>query len=294
MSPTDPVEALRQSYRAGHPIEGYRLENVLGRGGQGVVFAGRRESTGAAVAIKVMPAGVAELEGDRCRWLAELQHPHLVALLDRGAEGPIGWVVFAHGGDRTFADLLRQPVEDRHLGPRLLAGIAEALHCLHRHGVTHRDVKPANILVRGEHARLADFGLLAADPASGGPGGGLPAGTPAFAAPETVGGAEPGPPADVYGIGRCLEEWEETLTRRSLPRLPGATEWVARCTARLPADRPSAGLLAEGLRAMGRGQPSGGRGPGTMPALAPRTPRWRPVTPRPAPRPVRFLRSDPL
>src|SRR4029079_13736809 len=85
--------------------------------------------------------------------------------------------------------------------PPLLTTIAGGLASLHARGFIHRDVKPHNILLCASGAKLADFGLARAQDTTRLTAAGTGAGTLAYLAPELLGGADPGPAADVYGLG---------------------------------------------------------------------------------------------
>ncbi len=144
----------------------YEVLGELARGGQGLVWRARQRSTGRDVAVKVLHAG-ADSTRERLRFereieaVASLNHPHVVAVFDRG--------VSADGRAFVVMELVHGVPFDRWLeqGPRTLRErlavfekICAAVAYAHRHGVIHRDLKPANVLVddAGE-PRVLDFGL---------------------------------------------------------------------------------------------------------------------------------------
>src|SRR6266542_869228 len=180
--------------QAGGRLGPYRLEELLGEGGVGVVFKAVHEPDGAVVALKVLRP---ELSGDETyrrrferegRVASELSHPHLVPVLDAG---------------RTLAELLDEdgPLA---LSPllRTATEIAGALDRLHREGLVHRDVKPSNIVVDDAGSLfLTDFGLAKGDAATVLTEPGHIVGTLDYLAPEVIKGHQAGPPADIYALG---------------------------------------------------------------------------------------------
>ena len=182
----------------------------VGQGGFGVVYRCAQVTLGRVVAVKVLTAGLAE---DRLRFVREQQamaqltgHPNVVAVLAVGElAGEIPFLVMPFCGrgsvQQRMARLSLLPLEEV---LRLGVKMAAALACAHRVGILHRDVKPANMLLTdyGEPA-LGDFGIARM-------GGGFQTqtgvfvGSPAFTAPEVIGGEPPTAAADVYGLGASL------------------------------------------------------------------------------------------
>lgn len=170
------LEQLAQRVCQAAPvIPGYDSLREIHRGGQGVVYAALQRSTGRKVAIKVMREGWLARPADRARFdrevriLARLRHPNIVAIHDSGTVGQDQYFVMDHiEGDRLDRYLERLPTpRDRqaaismHL--RLAAKICEAVHAAHLSGVTHRDLKPGNILVDTDgEPYILDFGLAKA------------------------------------------------------------------------------------------------------------------------------------
>ncbi len=196
---------------------GYRIERRLGAGGMGEVFLARHPRLPRNDALKILSdrhAGDAEF---RARFLREaevavrLQHPNVVAVRDRGEHEDQLWIAmqFVDGGD--VAELLRRegalPVE-RAL--RILTEAADGLDEIHRVGLQHRDVKPANLLLTtepGEPDRVlvTDFGIARAADGDGtlSEDVGFTA-TLAYAAPELISGDPVDHRADVYSLGCTL------------------------------------------------------------------------------------------
>jgi serine/threonine-protein kinase len=124
--------------------------------------------------------------------VARLQHPHILPLHDSGEAGGLLYYVMPYvAGESLRGRLIREkqlPIEDV---LRFAAQVASALSYAHEHGVAHRDIKPENILLEGDQAVLADFGIARAAGATGGErltGTGLALGTPAYMSPEQASG----------------------------------------------------------------------------------------------------------
>ncbi|SRR6266498_1521415 len=195
--------------QAGGRLGPYRLEELLGEGGVGVVFKAVHEPDGAVVALKVLRP---ELSGDETyrrrferegRVASELSHPHLVPVLDAGEVEGHQYLAARYVAGRTLAELLDEdgPLA---LSPllRTATEIAGALDRLHREGLVHRDVKPSNIVVDDAGSLfLTDFGLAKGDAATVLTEPGHIVGTLDYLAPEVIKGHQAGPPADIYALG---------------------------------------------------------------------------------------------
>jgi WD40 repeat protein len=236
---------------AGSPAaleDAYEFLHELGRGTMGVVWLARDRALDRLVALKVAAPGAAAGWGARLlregRVAASLRHPHIVAVFAMGGEDarPFLAMEFIEGGS------LDVRLRERPLPFREAAAIAEkmaaALAFAHGAGVLHRDVKPSNIMMDGDgDPLLADFGLAAALAGSGDltlPGHVV--GTPAYLAPELLGGASQASPAsDVYGLGAVLYA---CLTGRA----PFVGESAGSILAQLPnVDPPAPHLLRSGV-----------------------------------------------
>ena len=204
-------------------IPGYEIERELGRGGMGVVHLAKEITPNRTVALKFLPGGPFAAPSDRERLLKEaraaarVRHPHIVQLYHVGEAS--GWLYLAleyvPGG--SLQERLDGPVSPR-LAATILASIAEALEVLHRAGIWHLDLKPANILIDAppatplEHAplKLTDFGISRSlsDHDLTGSSTSAAQGTPSYMAPEQVTGRPSalGPRTDIHALGIILYE----------------------------------------------------------------------------------------
>lgn len=194
---------------AGGRLGPYRLEELLGEGGVGVVFRAVHEPDGAVVALKVLRAELAGDETYRRRFEREgriasgLSDPHLVPVVDAGEVDGHQYLAARYVGGLTLAELLERggPLA---LTPLLeiMTEIAAALDTLHREGLVHRDVKPSNVIVDDSGTSfLTDFGLAKGAAATVLTEPGRVVGTLDYLAPEAIKGGLAGPPADIYALG---------------------------------------------------------------------------------------------
>ncbi len=180
--------------------ERYELRHLVGRGGMGEVWAARDVHGGRDVAVKTATGEVAHLLRQEAALTASVDHPGVVEIHDTGADGATTYLVM----DLVRGPDLAQVLDDGPLpapeGLRVVAGVADALAAAHRAGVVHGDVKPANVVLRGEDVVLVDFGVAApvADD-----GGRVTFGTASYMAPEQVASEPLTPATDVYALG-CL------------------------------------------------------------------------------------------
>jgi serine/threonine-protein kinase PknK len=189
---------------------GFEQAEEIGRGGYGIVYRCTQSGLDRVVAVKVLTA---ELNEDRQRFVREQQamgrltgHPNIVAVLQVGeteSGHPYLVMPFCRRGS-VQKQIERFGVLSVDEVLRLGVRLAGALESAHRVGILHRDIKPANIMLTdyGEPA-LIDFGIAHV---SGGfmTTAGTIAGTPAFTAPEVLGGDPPTEASDVYSLGATL------------------------------------------------------------------------------------------
>lgn len=197
----------------------YRLEEVLGRGSTGTVWAAYDEVLHRRVAVKEVPppAGMPQAEADalrertlrEARAIAVLSHPNVVTLFDVVRQDGEPFVVMELLPSYNLAKVIgeRGPLDTP--GAALVGhAVASALQAAHDAGITHRDVKPGNVLL-GTGAddgriKLTDFGIARNVADSAMTQTGMTLGSPAFIAPEVACGGPVGPAADLWGLGATL------------------------------------------------------------------------------------------
>jgi hypothetical protein len=188
----------------------YSLEGVVGHGGMATVYLARDERHARQVAVKVLRPEISAAIGTE-RFLreieiaAQLNHPHILTLIDSGeAAGFLYYVMPYVEGETLRGRLLREKRLELGAAVPIVAETADALDYAHRRGVVHRDIKPENILLSEGHAVVADFGIAKAVVSAGGAGltrSGFPLGTPGYMSPEqAVGRTDLDARTDVYSL----------------------------------------------------------------------------------------------
>jgi eukaryotic-like serine/threonine-protein kinase len=192
----------------------FRLEEVLGAGGMALVYRAVDEHTGAPAAVKLLADNLAADESFRRRFqrearlAARLSHPNVVRVLDAGEYEGRPWLALEYVEGETLAEVLarrsRLPAaEVVALGRQLCAGLEHA----HLAGLVHRDVKPANVLVRADgSATIVDFGIARAHDSTELTEQGSVVGTASYVAPELLTGGPVTAAADLYSLGAVLFE----------------------------------------------------------------------------------------
>ena len=224
--PSEPVdwEDFYARYRQPHFIPGFEVREQLGSGSFGVVYKARRLSIEKDYAIKFLKPENTEdratiaRELDSLRSLAQLDHPHLVSIEDTGWVGRIPYVVMGYAGRETLRDRIAEGPSNRRELVTIFTQAGRGVLALHEHGIVHFDLKPANIFVRGEVARVGDYGLSRLCGSSARPLS-LVRGTPYYMAPELLQRAGDRR-SDIYSLGVILYEC-------LLGRLPftGQSDW---------------------------------------------------------------------
>jgi eukaryotic-like serine/threonine-protein kinase len=279
----------------------YQIERELGGGGMSRVFVAHETALGRQVVIKVLPPDMAaSVNIERFRreiqLAASLQHPHIVPVHAAAQVGDLFYYTMPLvEGESLRTRLARDgelPVGD---AIRILQDVADGLAYAHAHGVVHRDIKPDNILISGNHAVVTDFGVAKAVSAAAGESSltsiGVALGTPAYMSPEQA-SADPHVDhrADIYAVGAMAYEMltgqppftgmsaQQVLaahittapvpvTSRRPSVSPALNQLVMQCLEKKPADRVQhATELLALLQAIAT--PSGGMAPsGATPAM---------------------------
>jgi serine/threonine-protein kinase len=260
----------------------YELERLIAGGGMGAVWRAVDRRLDRPVAVKLLRRGLAtdpafvERFRREARAAAALSHPNVAGVFDYGEHEGEAYIVMELVEGENLAERLAR--EGPLPWPQALAiaeQVARALADAHAHGLVHRDVKPANILLsQGLDAtvvKVTDFGIARAEAAVTLTGTGAVLGSAAYVAPEQASGSQVGPAADLYGLGCVLFEMvtgrppyrgQSAVAlatqhvsgpvpnpRQLRPELPGAVAAITlRALQKVPADRfDSASAMAEAL-----------------------------------------------
>src|SRR4051812_24874932 len=261
--------------------ERYSLRERIAVGGMGEVHLATDDRLGRLVAVKVLAAVYADspdfVERFRREALtaAALSHPNIAQVYDYGVDGPSHFIVMEYAEGQDLANVIR---ERGRLTPADAVRVAEqvcaALAAAHRAGVVHRDIKPGNVIVRGDGTvKVTDFGIARARGQASLTDTGMVMGTAAYIAPEQARGEATTPSSDLYSVGillfqmltgsvpfegdtpvaiamRHLDEPVPLPSSRVADLPADLDEVVVRATAKSPADRyPDADAMAAALRA---------------------------------------------
>ena len=190
----------------------YEIERELGHGGMATVYLAKDPRHSRVVAIKVLNRELAQaVGGDRfireISIAAQLQHPHILTLIDSGeADGFLYYVMPYVEGESLRSRLARDGALPASEATRLFREIVDALAHAHKHGMVHRDIKPDNVMLSDRHALVVDFGVAKAMGDSRQVHNltttGTSLGTPAYMSPEQVAAeSDVDQRADIYSAG---------------------------------------------------------------------------------------------
>ncbi len=214
--------------QSGTTLGPYEILSPIGAGGMGEVYKARDTRLDRTVAIKVLPEHVASDPDLKQRFereaktISSLNHPHICTLYDIGSQDGIDFLVMEYLEGDTLAQRLEQkgalPLDQ---ALQVAIEIADALDKAHRQGITHRDLKPGNIMLTTAGAKLLDFGLaklrqpgtVGAEGFSAAPtmsagltGEGAILGTLQYMAPEQLEGKEADARTDIFAFGATVYE----------------------------------------------------------------------------------------
>jgi serine/threonine-protein kinase len=200
-----------------HEFGAYRVTDILGEGGMGVVYLAERADLGSRAAVKILrdawlsPARRERFAAEQ-RTLAQLEHPSIARLYDSGtlSEGT-PWFVMEYVEGTPITEYCREHKSDLRERLSLFRQICDAVQYAHSNLVIHRDLKPSNILVKSDGTvKLLDFGISkhldTLDSEAAQTRTAIRMMTPAYASPEQIRGDAVGTHTDVYSLGVVLYE----------------------------------------------------------------------------------------
>ncbi|MFE1174711.1 serine/threonine-protein kinase [Streptomyces sp. NPDC058773] len=262
----------------------YRLVERIGQGGMGTVWRARDELLGRQVAVKRLHVSP-QLDEDElatryerttreAQAAARINHPNVVSVHDVVDDAGMPCIVMEYVPSTTLGDAIKHAARtDSSVEPREAArigrGMVAALRAAHSAGVLHRDVKPGNVLL-GEDGRvvLTDFGIAVASGTSTLTKTGELVGSIDYLAPERVRSGTPGPASDLWALGATLYQAVEgrppfrkatavetayaiAMDPLEAPRNAGSLgPLIEALLAKEPADRPTAEVVEQALRAV--------------------------------------------
>ena len=212
---------------SGTRLGSYEILSPIGKGGMGEVYKAKDTRLDRTVAMKVLPAHLAENPERKARFdreakvISQLNHPHICTLYDVGEQDGVDYLVMEYIEGETLAERLKRGTLPLDKALEYGIQIAHGLDVAHRAGIVHRDLKPANGMLTKSGAKLLDFGL--AKPNAGGQPNlaglsaiptqekplteeGVVVGTVQYMAPEQLEGKEADARTDIFAFGALLYE----------------------------------------------------------------------------------------
>jgi serine/threonine-protein kinase len=194
--------------------ERYEIEELVGHGGMSSVYKARDSLLERHVALKILHEQYSADEDfverfkREARSVAQLQHPNIVTVIDRGEEDGRQFIVFEYiDGENLKEHVVRKGRLDAREALEIALEVAHGLAFAHDQGLVHRDVKPQNILLNGDgRAKVTDFGIARSVDVDGMTQTGTVLGTSNYIAPEQASGQRVDAHSDVYALGVVLYE----------------------------------------------------------------------------------------
>ncbi len=212
---------LSRARAAGRPLQvkGYRVLSKIGEGGMSNVFLAERESDGAQVALKILNARPSDDKQLLQRFIqesaliADIDHTNVVKIYDKGFTEDYAYIAMEYFTGGSLKDVIASGLTPRQ-ALSLLAQASAALAEIHRLGIVHRDVKPANMMLRADGTMvLADFGIAKRTQGSmERTVHGEFFGTPYYISPEQANGHKATERSDIYSLGIIF--YEMLMNRR--------------------------------------------------------------------------------
>jgi serine/threonine protein kinase len=191
----------------------YELEKLVGSGGMSNVFRAHDRLLERTVALKILHEQYTRDEDyverfrREARAVAQLAHPNIVTVIDRGEQDSRQYIVFEYIDGENLKELASRGPLDPHDAIRLALQVARALAFAHERGLVHRDVKPQNVLLNDDgQAKVTDFGIARSLDVHGVTQTGTVLGTSDYIAPEQARGQKVDPKTDIYSLGAVLYE----------------------------------------------------------------------------------------
>jgi eukaryotic-like serine/threonine-protein kinase len=194
--------------------ERYEVEELVGHGGMSSVYKAQDTLLERHVALKILHEQYSadddfvERFKREARSVAQLQHPNIVTVIDRGEEDGCQYIVFEYiDGENLKERVVREGRLDVREALEIAVEVAHGLAFAHEQGLIHRDVKPQNILLNGDgRAKVTDFGIARSLDVDGMTQTGTVLGTSNYIAPEQASGQRVDAHSDVYALGAVLYE----------------------------------------------------------------------------------------
>jgi serine/threonine protein kinase len=158
-------ERFYREFRKPGYIFGYEIQQRLGGGVFGIVFKAKKESIGKAYAIKFLrvedPSVRTQVlnELETVTLFAQVDHPNLVTIEDKGLVDGIPYIIMGYAGDETLKSRIQEGPLSQAQTLSLMKQVLQGVKALHDHGLAHFDLKPANLFIHGDIVRVGDYGL---------------------------------------------------------------------------------------------------------------------------------------